>query len=244
VSNIAIFGATSAIAEQVARLYAARGDRLFLAGRRDEQLRRIAADLGVRGAGTVETFVIDFADVARFPEMLDACEAAIGTVDVALLAYGSLPDQHRSERDPEQAAGELHVNFVSPAVLLDSIALRMAPGGRIGAITSVAGDRGRQSNYLYGAAKGGLSRYLEGLRHRLAPQGIRVVDIRPGFVDTPMTAHLDKGGPLWAAPEKVAADIVRSLERGRSTAYTPWFWGPIMRVIRNVPERIFHKTRL
>lgn len=243
-SNIAIFGATSAIAGEAARLYAARGDRLFLAARQRDALERAAADLRVRGAGAVETFEIDFADISRFSEMLDACDASIGQPDVVLLAYGSLPEQRDSERDPERAARELHINFVSPAVLLDAAALRLAPGGRIGAITSVAGDRGRQSNYLYGAAKGGLSRYLEGLRHRLAPRGVKVVDIRPGFVDTPMTAHIDKGGPLWAGPDKVAADIVRALERGRSTAYTPWFWGPIMRIVRNVPERIFHRTKL
>jgi NAD(P)-dependent dehydrogenase (short-subunit alcohol dehydrogenase family) len=243
-SNIAIFGATSAIAGEVARLYAARGDRLFLAGRRGDGLARLAADLTVRGAAAAIPFEVDFADVTRFSPMLDACEAAIGRPDVVLLAYGSLPDQRENERDPERAARELHINFVSPAVLLDAAALRLAPGGRIAAITSVAGDRGRQSNYLYGAAKGGLSRYLQGLRHRLASDGIKVVDVRPGFVDTPMTAHIDKGGPLWAAPEKVAADIVRALERGRSTVYTPWFWGPIMRIVRTVPERLFHRTKL
>ena len=242
--RIAIFGATSGIAQQVARIYALRGDSLFLAGRDAEQLGRIAADLRARGAAAAATFAVDFADIGQFDEMLGRCEAEIGDPDIALVAYGTLGDQRADERDPARGRDSLFINFVSPACLLDALALRMTKGGAIGAISSVAGDRGRQSNYIYGAAKGGLSRFIEGLRHRLAPKGVRVVDIRPGFVDTPMTAHVPKGGPLWAQPDRVARDIVRALERGGGTVYTPWFWSHIMRVIRNVPVSIFHKTRL
>jgi NAD(P)-dependent dehydrogenase (short-subunit alcohol dehydrogenase family) len=242
--TIAIFGATSAIAEQVARLYAARGDRFFLAGRGGVALARIAGDLKVRGAEAAIVHVVDFADTSGFVAMVDHCQSELGAPDVALLAYGILGDQQAEQADPSLARASLGINFVSPACLLDLLATRMAPGGTIGAITSVAGDRGRQSNYIYGAAKGGLSRFLQGLRHRLAPAGIRVVDIRPGFVDTPMTAHVQGKGPLWAQPEKVAKDIVGALDRGRAVLYTPWFWSHVMRIVRNVPAPIFHKTRL
>ena len=242
--NIAIFGATSAIAEAVARIHAGRGDALFLAGRDPVALDRIARDLEVRGAARTLVHEVDFADTTAFADMLDHCARELGPPDTALLAYGILGDQQAAQADPALARASLEINFVSPACLLDALATRMAPGGTIGAITSVAGDRGRQSNYLYGAAKGGLSRFLEGLRHRLAPAGIKVVDIRPGFVDTPMTAAIEKKGPLWAQPEKVAKDIVRALDRGKPLLYTPWFWSHVMRIVRNVPSPIFHRTKL
>jgi short-subunit dehydrogenase len=116
--------------------------------------------------------------------------------------------------------------------------------GAIGVIGSVAGDRGRQSNYVYGSAKGGLGIFVQGLRHRLWSIGINVVLIKPGFVDTPMTAAFPKGGPLWASPERVARDIHAALRSGRATLYTPWFWGWVMAIIRNVPDAIFRKTKL
>lgn len=194
----------------------------------------------MRGAKSVATYAIDFDDVAAFGPMLDAC----GTPVRALIAYGTLPVQADVERDPQAAAKSLHTNFNSPAILLNGLAERLQPGAAIAVITSVAGERGRQSNYVYGAAKGGLSRFVEGLRHRLAPQNIRVIDVRPGFVDTPMTDGIEKGGPLWAKPERVARDIERALEKRNGAIHTPWFWGVIMAIITRVPARIFHKTKL
>ena len=238
--NIAIFGATSAIAEQVARLYAARGASIFLAGRQQARLDTIAGDLKVRGAESVSTYAVDFDDLDALGPMLDAC----GSPDRVLVAYGTLPVQAEAERDPRATAKALHTNFTSPAVLLNGIADRLQSGAGVAVITSVAGERGRQSNYVYGAAKGGLSRFVEGLRHRLAPKGIRVIDVRPGFVDTPMTDGIEKGGPLWAKPERVARDIERALENRNGAIHTPWFWGPIMAIITRVPARIFHKTKL
>jgi short-subunit dehydrogenase len=242
--NVAIFGATSAIAEQVARLYAAEGARLFLAARSKERVDEIARDLTARGAAATVPFAIDFDDLSRFAAMIEVCQREIGQLDVVLIAYGTLGDQKSAEADPAVTARELHTNFVSPATLLNILALHVRPGGALGAITSVAGDRGRQSNYVYGAAKGGLSRFLEGMRHRLAPAGVRVVDIRPGFVDTPMTAHIRKGGPLWARAENVARDIRRALDKQGGTLYTPWYWAHVMRLVRNVPAPIFHKSKL
>lgn len=235
---------TSAIAEQVARRYAGRGARLFLAARNNEQLEAIAQDLRVRGADAVAAFSCDFNDLASFGGMLEVLDEQLGSPDRVLIAYGTLPDQADAEQNPDAAARALHINFNSPAVLLNMLAGRLQSGSAIAVITSVAGERGRQSNYVYGAAKGGLSRFVEGLRHRLAPKGVRVIDVRPGFVDTPMTDGMNKSGPLWAKPDKVASDIERALEKRDGPLHTPWFWGPIMGIITRVPARIFHKTKL
>jgi short-subunit dehydrogenase len=243
--NVAVFGATSAIAEQVARLFAAEGDRIYLVARRAEQLERIAADLRVRGAAEVFTYLADFDDTAAHADMLDDCAQRLGDITVALLAFGTLGDQERCKRDVQAAQAELRTNFMAPALLLTGLAQRMedSKGAVIAAIGSVAGDRGRQSNYVYGAAKGGLDILLEGLRHRLAGRGVAVVTVKPGFVDTPMTASFPKG-PLWAKPEKVAADIKGAIEKRRPVVYTPGFWRLIMLVIRSVPRFIFYKTKL
>jgi decaprenylphospho-beta-D-erythro-pentofuranosid-2-ulose 2-reductase len=223
--KVAIFGATSAIAEACAGAWAAQGASLFLAGRRPETLDAIARDLAVRGAKRLATWAGDLADTGRHPSLLAALAADLGAPDVALLAWGTLTDQGRAEADPAYAAAELTTNFAAPAALLLALAGRAAaPGGVIACVTSVAGDRGRQSNAAYGAAKGGLQRLLEGLRHRLHGRGIAVLDVRPGFVATPMTDHLPREGPLWSTPEAVARDVLRAVERRRAVLYTPWFW--------------------
>lgn len=242
--DFALFGATSAIGEQVARLFAAEGSRIFLAARDPARLEAIAADLKVRGAASVVTAAVDFDDLSLLPAVAERCAAEFGGIDALLIAYGTLPDQALASSDVEAAARAIHTNFTSPAALLDQLAPHMRKGGTMAVITSVAGDRGRQSNYVYGAAKGGLSRYLEGLRHRLAPRGVRVLDVRPGFVATPMTAGLSNGGPLWAKPERVARDIRAAMRKGRSRLYTPGFWRLIMFAVRSVPEAVFHKTKL
>lgn len=240
-----IVGATSAIAEAVARRLAARGQALSLAGRDAQRLEAIAADLRVRGAPRVDTFVVDMARVQDLDRFVDEAWRDAGPFDTVLVAHGTLPDQRACEASAELMRAELTVNLVSTLSLLTLLAQRLQPLGRgcIGVITSVAGDRGRQSNYVYGAAKGGVSIFLQGLRHRLVAAGVRVVDIKPGFVDTPMTAAFPKG-PLWATPERVAADIERALQRGTPVLYTPWFWRLIMVVVRSLPTAIFHRTKL
>ncbi len=244
--TIAILGATSAIAEQVARRFAARGARLFLAARDPERLERIAADLRLRGAEAVATHTVDFDEPAALGPLLAAIDRALGVPEVVLVAFGTLGDQAAIARDPEAARRCLVTNFVSPACLLVALAERMEARGRgvIAVITSVAGERGRASNFVYGAAKGGLSVFLEGLRHRLAGRGVTVLDIRPGPVDTPMTRAIGFKGPLLAPPERVAADIVRAIERRRAVLYTPWIWRWIMLVIRALPRPLFHRTNL
>jgi decaprenylphospho-beta-D-erythro-pentofuranosid-2-ulose 2-reductase len=242
---VAVFGATSAIAERVARLYARDGARLLLVARDAARLDTVAADLRARGAAEVATVAADLNDAARLGAALDACDA-LGGADVALVAFGTLGDQPASEADRVHAERELRTNFLSPALLLTELANRFEARGRgtIAVITSVAGVRGRRTNYVYGAAKAGLSAFIEGLRHRLHDRGVAVLDIRPGFVDTPMTAHLARGGPLWATPERVARDIHRAIAKRGAVLYTPWFWRWIMLVIRLLPRPLFHRLKI
>ena len=244
--TVALFGATSDIAAAVARRYAAEGCRLVLIGRDETALAASAADLGVRSAAPVATELGDFARLDDIPQLVAAVWERFGGLDIALIAYGSLPDQARCEQDAEAATAAMTLNFISPALLAGALANRFAAQGHgvIAVISSVAGDRGRRSNYVYGAAKGGLQRYLEGLRHRLAATGVAVLDIRPGFVSTKMTAHLNGSGPLWATPDAVAGDIVGAIKARRAVLYTPWFWRLIMLLIRALPRAIMHRTSI
>jgi short-subunit dehydrogenase len=243
--RVLIVGATSAIATETARLYAAYGARLFLTGRDRDRLEGVAADLRVRGAAVVETAVLDVTDRRRGAEVMDSAWAAFGGLDVALLAHGVLPDQARCQASAADAVAALDINFTSTVALLTPLANRFeaARTGCIAVITSVAGDRGRQSNYLYGAAKGGLDRFLEGLRNRLFRSGVAVVTLKPGFVDTPMTAGI-RQGPLFVSARRAGRAVHRAIERRRDVAYIPWFWRPIMAVIRALPEPVFKRLRL
>lgn len=240
-----LLGATSAIAEAVARRLAARGDSLFLVGRNAERLDAIAADLRVRGARGVYTATLDFNRFDEHARVVAEAWRTLGKVDIVLIAHGTLPDQKACEASVAQSLDELRTNLLSTVSLLTLLAndFERQRFGSIVVVTSVAGDRGRQSNYVYGAAKGGVSRFLEGLRHRLNRVGVNVVDIRPGFVDTPMTAAFPKGR-LWARPADVAPDIERAMDRGSAVVYTPWFWRWIMLVVRMLPNALFHRTAL
>lgn len=243
--KILIVGATSAIAEATARLWAARGDALFLVGRNSARLETIAADLRVRGAAAVGCFTMDATDTATHAAMLEAATAALGGLDVALIAHGTLPDQKACEASVELTLREIDNNGLSVVALATLLASRFeAQGhGTLAAISSVAGDRGRQSNYVYGAAKGMVSLFLQGLRNRLAKKGVQVLTIKPGFVDTPMTASFKKGA-LWAQPDDIARGILRAIEQRRDEVYLPGFWRLIMAIIRHIPERIFKRLSL
>lgn len=244
--RVVVFGATSAIAAAVARLYAADGAAFYLVGRNLDRLENVAADLRARGAVSAEIAVADLNDASRHAALVEQAAATLDGLDVALLAQGALSDQAACERDGALTAAEIHSNFVAPASLLTALAPVFERQGRgaIGVIGSVAGDRGRQSNYVYGAAKGGLGVFVQGLRHRLGRSNVGVTLIKPGFVDTPMTAGLKKGGPLWATPEKVAKDIRRAVDGGKATLYTPWFWRFIMMIVCSLPDAIFARTKL
>ena len=243
--KILIIGATSAIAEAAARQWAARGAALYLVGRNAGRLDAIAADLKVRGAARVECRVMDACDRSQHEAMLTAADSFLCGIDVALIAHGSLPDQRACELSVEQTLAEIDTNALSVIALATLLANRLAwqEKGTLAVISSVAGDRGRQSNYVYGAAKGMVSIFLQGLRNRMFKHGVQVLTIKPGFVDTPMTAAFPKGA-LWAKPDAIARGIVRAVERGADEVYLPDFWRLIMFIIRHVPERIFKKMSL
>ncbi len=243
--TIVIFGATSAIAKAVARLYAKEGNRLFLVGRNPEQTQTLASDLNVRGAKEVNYAIADLANIEEHPALITTIKQTVSRIDVALLAHGVLPNQAECNQDVQKTVDAMTVNFISPISLLTLLANEMQAQGAgvIAVISSVAGDRGRQSNYVYGAAKGGLSIFLQGLRNRLHATGVAVVTIKPGFVDTPMTAAFKKGA-LWAKPEQVAKGIVKAIEKRRDEVYLPAFWKWIMFIIRQIPESLFKRLSL
>ena len=238
--NILIFGATSAIAEAVAARYATGGNRFFLIARNNEKLAALCERLS--GAGAVETAQADLARLEDHPGLIEAAFNWLQTVDLVLIAHGTLPDQARCEQDVEAALEALNVNGLSPISLLTELAPRMREQGHgtIAVITSVAGDRGRPSNYVYGTAKAMVSAFLQGLRGKLHGAGVHVIDIRPGLVDSPMTAHLPKG-PLFATPDRVADGIVKAVARKRHTVYVPGWWRIIMAIVRWLPDTIFKR---
>lgn len=241
--KVLIIGATSAIAESVARLYAARSAAVFLVGRNATRLDAIAADLRVRGAHQVGTYPLDVNDFAAHAGMLDAAWAANDGINTVLVAHGTLPDQAACDASVDVALREFTTNGTSTIALCTALAKRLAPGSNLAVISSVAGDRGRASNYLYGSAKAAVTAFLSGQGQRLRKQGINVLNIKPGFVDTPMTQAFKKGA-LWASADKVAQGIVRASDRRRAVAYLPGFWWAIMMVIKNIPEFVFRRISL
>lgn len=241
--RILIVGATSAIAEATARRYAARGATFFLVARDATRLDAIAADLRVRGARAATGHPLDVTALDRHAAMLDAAWSALGEVDLVLVAHGTLPDQAACDASVEASLREFATNGTATLALCAAIAPRLKAPATLAVISSVAGDRGRASNYLYGSAKAAVSTYLSGLRQRLTPTGINVLTIKPGFVDTPMTAAFRKG-LLWAKPDAIARGIERAVERRRGVAYLPFFWWGIMTVIKHIPEFVFRKVKL
>jgi len=242
--RIALFGATSAIAEACARRWAGRGARLCLIGRDASRLEAIAADLRLRGASEV---VVVLADLGRSEGLAETVERAWSPwqgLDLALLTQGSLPDLPRSEQDPDYAHQQFELNASLPILLLLDLARRFETQdqGCLAAIGSVAGDRGRASNGLYGAAKAAVEAQMSALRQRLSRSSVNVLLIKPGWVDTPMTAAFAKG-PLWASADRVARDIVAAVDRRKRVIYTPWFWRPVMWLIRALPETVFVRLR-
>ena len=243
--HILIIGATSAIAEATARNFAQDGDRLYLVARNPERLAAVANDLKTRGATQVETVAMDANDTARHAALIAQAEAALEGLDTILIAHGTLSDQKACEASFEETLEELQTNCLSVISLLTLVANRFEEQkhGTIAVISSVAGDRGRQSNYVYGTAKAAVSIFLQGLRNRLYRSGVTVITIKPGFVDTPMTVDFRKG-PLWVSPENVGRGIYRAIHRKNNVIYLPWFWKFIMVGIRLMPERFFKKMKL
>lgn len=243
--NILIVGATSAIAQSTARLYAAKKAKFFLVARNEEKLTIVTNDLNTRGACDVENFVLDINDLEKHKAAISEALSFLGSIDLLLIAHGTLPNQDKCNSDTLYLLEEFHTNATSTMSFLQQISTQFVQQnkGSIAVITSVAGDRGRQSNYLYGAAKATISTYLSGLRNRLSKNNVQVLDIKPGFVDTPMTADIKKGA-LWAQPDDIAQGIERALTKGKDVVYLPFFWRYIMLIIRNIPEFIFKKLSL
>lgn len=243
-TNILALGATSAIAEATLRLFAARGARLFLVARNADKLNAVAADLRTRGASSVATHVMDLDDTAAHPDMLAAAADNLGTIELALLAHGILGDQQQAEVSYSVTETILGTNFMAPVSLITWLANYFEASHQgILAISSVAGDRGRKSNYVYGASKGALNIFVDGVRNRIDRAGVHVLTIKPGFVATPMTAHLPQNA-LFAQPSKVAAGILSAIQERKDVVYVPAFWAVIMLILRLIPRRIFKKLNV
>lgn len=243
--KIFIFGATSALAEETARLFAKVGDCLFLVARDPDKLKVLADDLSIRGATQVITTVSDAQDFNRHHALIEEAFTGLNGLDTVLIAHGTLPDQKTCEHSFSEVRREFEVNTLGVLSLATHAANRLESQGfgTLCVISSVAGDRGRQSNYVYGAAKGAVSIFLQGLRNRLCSTGVHVLTVKPGFVDTPMTAAFTKGR-LWASPDQVAGGIYKAIIKKRDIVYLPWFWWLVMGVIRLIPETIFKRLKL
>lgn len=239
-----ILGATSTIARSFARLVSERGDSVLLAGRDMTDMAATAADCVARGAPIADHIAFDARDNASFVPIIERADQVHGTLSVAVFV-GSMPPQDEIDADPSLILGTIADSFTGPAAFLTTIAplLEERGAGTIVGVGSVAGDRGRIGNYVYGAAKAGFHTYLSGLRNRLGRKGVHVMTVKPGTVDTAMTWGLEKL-PFLAQPEKVAADILRGADRGKDIIYTPIIWWPVMTVIRTIPERVFKRLQI
>jgi short-subunit dehydrogenase len=242
--KILILGANSMIAHEVAKLFAADGAEFCLVARNADRLSATGDDLMSRGAPRVEMIIADLDDLGGHASLIESAWTQMGGIDAALVAHGTLGEQKRSEREVDEALRQFNTNATSYVSLLTLLGNRFEQQRRgcIAVISSVAGDRGRGSNYVYGSAKSAVSAFTSGLRARLSKADVAVVTIKPGLVDTPMTEGIRKG-PLAADPVKVGRRIYEAMLKGEDVLYTPWFWGPIMLAIRGMPERVFKKLK-
>jgi decaprenylphospho-beta-D-erythro-pentofuranosid-2-ulose 2-reductase len=244
--KIVVLGATSEIAQQVQRILAGQQKEMLLVARTPDRLQSVAADLRVRGAKQVIEYVADLADISQHAELVSFVQESFPDFDTVLLAYGTLLPQEKCRHSVDLSLTEWQTNFTSAAALVTRFAdiLEHRGSGCIAVITSVAGDRGRSANYVYGAAKAGMNVFLEGLRGRLHRSKVRVLTIKPGPVKTPMTSEMPEGR-LFADPANVAEDICRAIEnRRKDTLYTPARWRYIMAAINLIPETIFKRLSI
>jgi short-subunit dehydrogenase len=239
-----IIGATSGIAQALAERLAASGATLFLVGRGREKLDLMACDLRLRHGARVETLAVTFEETAGHAAIVRRAWEQMEGMDAAFICHGALLDQKKCEQDFNEALRSFQINLLSAVSFAGELANHMeaAGHGSLVVISSVAGDRGRQSNYAYGAAKAGLTAFLQGLRNRLFPSGVRVLTVKPGYVDTPMAAHIRS--LLKISADRAVRDILTATEKGRDVLYTPWFWHPIMLAVRLLPECVFKRLKL
>jgi decaprenylphospho-beta-D-erythro-pentofuranosid-2-ulose 2-reductase len=243
--RVLIIGATSAIAYEVAKRFAADGAWLYLVGRHPDKLASVAQDLVVRGADRVETFLLDLTELDRHHELVAKVTESFRGLDAVLVAHGTLPNQSACEQSVAETMTAFATNCLSviSVVTLFTNYFEQQSYGVLAVITSVAGDRGRRNNYVYGAAKGAVDLFLQGVRSRLSKAGVSVVTIKPGLVDTPMTAALPKH-LLFAPAQTVGEGIYYAMIKGRNVVYLPWFWRWIMAIIKTIPEALFKKINL
>jgi len=241
--NILILGATSDMAQAIARKYAAEGWSLTLAARQADLLGPMASDLKVRADVPVQTLEFDAADFSHHRKIYESLETK---PDAVVACFGYMSDQEKVRSDEEDIRRTIDVNFTGMATILSIIAddFEQRGSGSIAAISSVAGDRGRQSNYIYGSAKAGLSAFLGGLRNRLAEKGVHVMTVKPGFARTKMTENMELPAALTASPEQIADAIFQGLEKKKNVVYTLWMWRWIMLIIKHIPEFIFKKMKM
>lgn len=243
--KILTIGATSAIAHETLKHFANEGAEMFLVGRNVAKLQVVADDLRVRGATDVTTFVLDMNELDQHAPLLEQARQTLGQIDLLFVAYGILPDQKECETDVEVALHSFNTNATSVISLLTLATpiFEQQQQGTIAVISSVAGDRGRRYNYLYGSAKAAVSTFLQGLRAHLFHYNVAVITIKPGPIDTPMTANHRKS-LLFTSQEKAGTLIYQAIIKRKQTVYVPWFWKVIMGVIKIIPEAIFKRTNL
>ncbi len=244
--TVLILGANAGIGRALATEFALHNYDLILAGRDLEELEALASDLSLRYNVSTRAERVDVIDIDHLESALEACiKPATDSLEGAVLCTGYLGDPESSKKDLNEARRILDTNFTGSALALNVLAnhFELRRKGFICALSSVAGDRGRQSNYLYGSAKGGLTIFLQGLRNRLYHNGVHVITVKPGFVDTRMVFGKPKL-PLVATPERVARDIYRAVQQRKNVVYVPWFWQIIMSIVGAIPEGIFKKLKM
>jgi short-subunit dehydrogenase len=244
-STIAIFGATSTLAQALAERYVSANDSLILVGRSREKLAAVANHLRcLNGGVTVETISTDFENLTALREVVERIFAKPASPSIAIICHGVLLSNAECIANEKTFASNAMVNFTSTAFLAEKLgtSLTNKSGGSLVVVTSVAGDRGRQSNFCYGATKAAVSAFLDGLRASLASKNVIVLEVKPGVMDTAMTAHLPRS-PLMASPQKVAGDIIKGINRGKRRIYTPWFWKIIMTGLKMLPDAVWAKVK-
>lgn len=243
--RILILGATSTLAHETAKLFARDGASMVLVARSAAKLQAVRDDLNVRGAREIETIIADLSDVTHHQEIVEATLKPFAGLDMVLVAYGTLGDQQVSEQNADVAVREFTNNATSTISLLTLLTTVFEQQGKgcIAVISSVAGDRGRQSNYVYGAAKAAVTVFLQGLRNRMAKRGVTIITLKPGMVDTPMTAHMRKG-PLFADAGAVGQGIYQAMLKQKDVVYLPGYWRYVMWIIKSIPEPIFKKMNI
>ena len=240
--KILIIGANSAIAKHCSKIWAERGDDLYLVARNEERLKKLILELNYINSSQIYFYHMDLNDLSGHSKMLDTAEAVLTNIDIILIAHGTLSDQKNCEQNVDNTILEIKTNALSVVSLLTLIANRFEKkkSGTVAVLSSVAGDRGRASNYVYGSAKAMITEFMSGLRQRLHKSNISVITIKPGLVDTPMTAQFEKGF-LWTKPATVAKKIVHAIDNKKEELYVPAFWWIVMKIIRTIPNTIFKR---